>query len=218
MRRLGIVLLLVVAGCCGGADVPTLHTVEPGVLVRSAQPTAVGLAHLRDVYGVRTVINLNRQTIDEELVTAMALGLDYLPLPVDVYGLDRGKLVTVLAAIRQAEAEGRAPVLVHCKSGQDRTGVAIAAYRVVEQGWDGERALAEMERLRHWTHEALFPHLRGIPLSADERAAIWREAVERTGSVPVVRPPVPWEPSPTTRPSGLAPGSGFEATSRPGVL
>ena len=36
------------------------------------------------------------------------------------------------------------PVLVHCLHGSDRTGTIVAMYRIVEQGWTREAAIAEM--------------------------------------------------------------------------
>ena len=36
------------------------------------------------------------------------------------------------------------PVLLHCKHGSDRTGMMVAIYRIVEQGWSKEDAIAEM--------------------------------------------------------------------------
>ncbi len=36
------------------------------------------------------------------------------------------------------------PVLLHCKHGADRTGMMVAIYRVVEQGWSKQAAIAEM--------------------------------------------------------------------------
>ena len=35
-------------------------------------------------------------------------------------------------------------VLVHCQHGADRTGLLVAVYRVVVQGWSKERAIDEM--------------------------------------------------------------------------
>ena len=210
--------LAAAGGCESTADVRNLHVVEEGVLLRSGQPTPMGLADLRDRFGVQTVINLNDRTTDDELIPAMALGLDYVPLPMRVSNIDRDKLVDVLAAVRQAEAEGRVPVLVHCQSGQDRTGAAVAAYRVVEQGWDGEDAEAEMERHRHWTHEVLFPQVRRIAPDASAFRDVWEEAVERTGRVNVIRPPVPWTSADAangrSKPSGL---EGVRITTHPGV-
>jgi len=36
-------------------------------------------------------------------------------------------------------------VFVHCQTGDDRTGMMIAAYRMTEQGWTAEEAMKEME-------------------------------------------------------------------------
>ena len=38
----------------------------------------------------------------------------------------------------------RAPLLVHCQHGADRTGLMSALYRVAVQGWTKEEALREM--------------------------------------------------------------------------
>jgi tyrosine-protein phosphatase SIW14 len=35
------------------------------------------------------------------------------------------------------------PVFVHCKRGADRTGTAIACYRIVHDHWSNQEALAE---------------------------------------------------------------------------
>ncbi len=39
----------------------------------------------------------------------------------------------------------RAPVLVHCQHGADRTGTMTAVYRMVAQGWSKEDAVQEMQ-------------------------------------------------------------------------
>jgi protein tyrosine/serine phosphatase len=36
------------------------------------------------------------------------------------------------------------PFLIHCNHGSDRTGLMAAMYRILEQGWSREDALAEM--------------------------------------------------------------------------
>jgi protein tyrosine/serine phosphatase len=53
------------------------------------------------------------------------------------------------------------PVFVHCRQGQDRTGIVVAAYRMKTDGWPLDLAEAEMEsfgfngvwvNLRHFLH------------------------------------------------------------------
>ena len=54
-------------------------------------------------------------------------------------------LVIFLAALRKAFADpNQWPVFVHCKDGKDRTGYAIATYRVIEEQWEAESAIQEM--------------------------------------------------------------------------
>jgi protein tyrosine/serine phosphatase len=38
----------------------------------------------------------------------------------------------------------RQPVFVHCRRGSDRTGTAVAVYRICVEGWSREAAIDEM--------------------------------------------------------------------------
>ena len=210
-------LLLVAAGCGSKPSLTNFHVVDDDVLVRSAQPDAVGLAKLRDDYGVRTIINLNERTTDEELVNAMALGIDYLPMPFPTYSLSRLELVKVLAAVRQAEREGRAPVLIHCRYGQDRTGITVGLYRVVVQGWDADRAIDDMQSKRHWTHRVVIRGYDKLLREAEADRERWLRQIDAVGRIPIVRPPTPYEPT-TTRPSGLPDAVDVPPTSQPEFL
>ncbi|HEX7795639.1 MAG TPA: dual specificity protein phosphatase family protein, partial [Vicinamibacterales bacterium] len=40
------------------------------------------------------------------------------------------------------------PVFVHCVGGRHRTGVMTAAYRMINEGWNGQRAFAEMKNFK----------------------------------------------------------------------
>ena len=53
------------------------------------------------------------------------------------------------AFLKVALAPENQPVFVHCQQGVDRTGVAVASYRMVEQGWTAEAAIAELDRFGH---------------------------------------------------------------------
>jgi hypothetical protein len=56
-------------------------------------------------------------------------------------------------------------VFVHCRVGDDRTGMDIAAYRIAEQGWTAEEARKEMEAYGvNWFHKAIC-----FPLSSYEK-------------------------------------------------
>jgi protein-tyrosine phosphatase len=51
-------------------------------------------------------------------------------------------------------------VFVHCRLGNDRTGMAIAAYRMAEEGWSADEALEEMKMFGFTTaHHVICPTL-----------------------------------------------------------
>jgi tyrosine-protein phosphatase SIW14 len=143
----GITLLLL----CGAAaraqesahypELPNFHQVNAR-LYRGAQPKAGGLAQLARL-GIKTVINL--RGADEHTATedreAHALGLGYynVPLP-NLHRPDRASIERVLGLIADPQMQ---PVFVHCKRGADRTGTAIACYRIRHDGWTAAAATSE---------------------------------------------------------------------------
>lgn len=120
--------------------IKNFYQVDPEVY-RGAQPTKEGLKYLASI-GVRTVINLReadrRSKQEEQLVTAA--GMKYVNIPMTGLAApteaEIGKILQILEA-------GDGSVFLHCKRGADRTGVAIASYRIEHDGWDNSRALQE---------------------------------------------------------------------------
>lgn len=116
--------------------VGNLHRVTPS-LYRSEQPTKAGMAAL-ERFGVRTVVDLRAFHTDED--EAAGTGLALVDFGILTWWVTEDHVVAVLKALRRAEA----PVLIHCQHGADRTGLMTAMFRVVEQGWTKEAALAEL--------------------------------------------------------------------------
>jgi protein tyrosine phosphatase (PTP) superfamily phosphohydrolase (DUF442 family) len=114
-----------------------LGRVDDG-LYRSAQPTAEGFVAAKAL-GIKTVVNLCGCKTDPAL--AGAAGLEVVEMRTGCGSLDEDLLLRFL---RVATDASRRPVLVHCAAGHDRTGTAVAAYRVVVSGWTADQALAEM--------------------------------------------------------------------------
>ena len=47
-------------------------------------------------------------------------------------------------------------IFVHCRLGDDRTGMMIASYRMAQEGWSAEKAEKEMEKFGFsFTHKRL---------------------------------------------------------------
>lgn len=121
---------------------PNLHLVEDG-LYRGAQPLSEGFRELAAM-GVRTVVNLRASHSD--LPVIRAAGLDgaafaLVEIPSRAFAMREDRVIEALAVLVDP---ARRPVFVHCAHGADRTGVVIAAYRVVAQGWSKDEAIREM--------------------------------------------------------------------------
>ena len=131
-------------------DVPNWFQVS-AKLYRSAQPDAAGFRVIAAM-GITTVLNLRAFHGDDD--EAAGTGLDLVRVPMYAFNLDREDVVAALRVIRQAPG----PVLVHCLHGADRTGTVVAMYRIVEQGWSKEAAIAEMTDGGFGYHP-IFPNL-----------------------------------------------------------
>lgn len=128
-------------------------------LYRSAQPDAAGFREIAAM-GITTVLNLRAFHSDDDEVEGTDLEL--VRVPMYAFHLDRDDVVTALRVIRQAPG----PVLVHCLHGADRTGTVVAMYRIVEQGWSKEAAIAEMTEGGFGYHP-IFPNLLQFIRQAD---------------------------------------------------
>ncbi len=120
-----------IAGC------PNLYQVSD-TLYRGAQPDRNGFENLKKL-GIKTVVNLRSLHSDQELLSG--LGIRYISIPINTWDVLEEQVLEFLRIVKQADAS---PVFVHCQHGADRTGTMIAAYRIVEQNWEKERAIREM--------------------------------------------------------------------------
>ena len=55
--------------------------------------------------------------------------------------VDDRHVIEVMSMLRKTE---NGPFLIHCQHGADRTGLMSAMYRMLEQDWSAEDALAEL--------------------------------------------------------------------------
>jgi protein tyrosine/serine phosphatase len=102
-----------------------LHTVIAHEFYRSAQPTSAQLEGWIHQHGIRTVINLRGRftpfdKYEEELATTQRLGVQHRELSLCALRLPTRQ--EVLAVMEVLDASPR-PVLFHCESGGDRSGL-----------------------------------------------------------------------------------------------
>lgn len=122
-------------------ELPNFHRVDEH-LYRGAQPADGGIARLKSL-GVRTIVDLRggSSRATAEAKEAATAGMRYFSVP--ICGLGRPtdeQLKRILGLIDQAD---NWPVFVHCKAGQDRTGLVVACQRIARAGWTAERAIRE---------------------------------------------------------------------------
>ena len=152
LRRMGWrwILLYVWLGCSCGVREGWVRVDDK--VWRSPQPSREGFQVLKE-QGVGEVLNL-RQWNSDEGMAAEGMLLHRVRMNA---GDIRDEQVLESLRILQAADE---PVIVHCWHGADRTGVVVAMYRMVVQGWSRERAIAELMEPEFGHHESIYPNIR----------------------------------------------------------
>ena len=146
--RLALGILLVVGSGCFTATsadhsqlLPNFSQVEVGIY-RGGQPTDEGLRWLAK-QGVKTVISLRyyHEGQPHERLLAEQLGLHWVNLPTRFWWRPNDHQVRQFLALALDPANR--PVFVHCHRGQNRTGIMVAIYRIVHDGWSPQQAYTE---------------------------------------------------------------------------
>jgi protein tyrosine/serine phosphatase len=156
--------------------VPNLHRITP-MLYRSEQPTAVGMRNLEKM-GIRTIINLRAFNDDEEEVRGTSLRTERTKIL--TWRVDDRHVIEVMRMLRRAE---NGPFLIHCQHGADRTGLMSAMYRMLEQDWSADDALAELVDGGYGYH-SVWRNIRRYVRSVDVVAL--RSAIASSGSTTTV--------------------------------
>jgi len=124
-------------------------------LYRGGVPNGAGLAELQRK-GIKIIVDLRgRSKSEEALVTKM--GMKYVAIPSHCpFPGDR----PYAEFLKVVENNPGHKIFVHCRLGDDRTGMAVAAYRMAEQGWSASEAMKEMQAFGFtWFHRAICPGL-----------------------------------------------------------
>jgi len=143
--------------------VPNFGEVTP-MLYRGGQPTREGFDKLAKM-GINIVVDTGRSKRDEKQIKQLGMRYVslawYCPFPKD------DVFARFLKLIKQNPDK---KIFVHCRLGNDRTGMMIAAYRIGGQGWTAEQAMKEMHLFGYTAvHHLMCPGLAGYEKSFPER-------------------------------------------------
>jgi tyrosine-protein phosphatase SIW14 len=120
-------------------------------LYRGGQPSESGFRILAKM-GINIVVDL-RGSRNSERKIVTHLGMQYVALPWHCAFPKDKIFAQFLALLRKNPGK---KIFVHCRLGDDRTGMMIASYRMAQEGWSAEKAEKEMEKFGFsFTHRRL---------------------------------------------------------------
>lgn len=158
------------------AGVPNFHRVDEH-LSRGGQPNAEGWKSLAQL-GVKTVIDLRPDgetgghSTAAEARAVEAAGMRYVNVPMNGMSAPSAATIDKLLSLFDSQE----PVFVHCRYGKDRTGTAVACYRIAHDSWPNQKALEEARTYGiHWFEMGMKRYILGyhtgiVPASAQATA------------------------------------------------
>lgn len=145
--------------------VPRLGEVSP-TLYRGAQPTRQGFQRLAEM-GISIVADLRERGHKGERQEVTKLGMRFVALPWNCFHPEDADMARFLKLLRDNRGK---KIFVHCQTGDDRTGMMIAAYRIAEEGWTAREAMREMEAYGFTTpHHVICPGMSSYEEKFPER-------------------------------------------------
>jgi tyrosine-protein phosphatase SIW14 len=143
-------------------------------LYRGAQPREVGLSELK-ILGITTIVDLrgeDREKVAWERKHAESLGLRFVHIPVDGWSPPTDEqVVQFLSLFRDNPGQ---KIFMHCRFGNDRTGVFTAVYRMAIEKWPAEQAMKEMYffGFNGFWHPAMKSFIRDFPARLNSSPAL----------------------------------------------
>jgi len=143
-------------------------------LYRGAQPKETGISELK-LLGVTTIVDLRGE--DQEKITwerkhTESLGMRFVPIPVSGWSPPTDEQVVQFLSLFRGQPGQK--VFVHCRFGDDRTGVFVATYRMAFEKWSAEHAMKEMYffGFNGFWHPAMKSFIRDFPARLNSSSAL----------------------------------------------
>jgi tyrosine-protein phosphatase SIW14 len=133
-------------------------------LYRGGQPTAAGFEKLSQM-GISIVVDFGRSARDEK--QTRKLGMKYVTIP---WHCPFPKDEAFAKFLRLVQENPGKKIFAHCRLGDDRTGMMVAAYRMGIEGWSADRAMNEMKEFGFSrAHHFICPRLASYEKSFPKR-------------------------------------------------
>lgn len=110
---------------------------------RGSQPDAKEFEELKR-FGIRTVIDLRKDSLPEAVEWARSQGLRYFNIPLTTKKPATEEQTALF--LKLVNDPNNFPVYVHCKGGRHRTGEMTAIYRITYDGWTADQSYQEMKK------------------------------------------------------------------------
>jgi protein tyrosine/serine phosphatase len=110
---------------------------------RGGQPESRDFAALKKL-GIRTVIDLRIDKLEEEAGWVTDAGMTYYLIPLT--GNRPATAEQTEYFLKLVNDPANLPVYVHCAAGRHRTGEMTAIYRIAHDSWTADQAYAEMKK------------------------------------------------------------------------
>jgi tyrosine-protein phosphatase SIW14 len=143
-------------------------------LYRGAQPRPQGLAELKKL-GITTIVDLrgeDREKVLWERRQAESLGMRFVNIPVSGWAPPTNEQVSQFLSLFRNDPSQK--IFVHCRYGDDRTGVFVATYRMAVEKWPADKALKEMYffGFNGFWHPSMITFVRGFPARLNSAPAL----------------------------------------------
>jgi len=154
--------------------VPNFGQVTP-TLYRGGLLNGEGIKALKKL-GINLVVDTHANDASEER-DVQKLGMKYVAIPWHCPWPHDEVFAKFLKVVHDNKGK---KIFVHCRLGDDRTGMMVAAYRMAEQGWTADEAMTEMRsfgftRAHHFICPSLARYEKDFPDRLKNSAAFEQE-------------------------------------------
>lgn len=143
------------------------------ILYRGAQPQEQGFSELKKL-GITTIVDLRGEDAEKirwERRHAESLGMRFVNIPVSGWAPPTSEQVVQFLSLLRSDSPQR--IFVHCRFGDDRTGVFVATYRMAFDKWNADQAMREMYffGFNGFWHPTMKSFVRGFPARLNSEPA-----------------------------------------------